>query len=71
MEEDGDGVLQYIIAVPPLRARVYRRADKRFKYIKVSYYIFEAQIDSNVALQKVSADSLILIQLNKLVQKVS
>jgi flavin-dependent dehydrogenase len=53
-----------------LKMKVFLRKDKRFKYVRIYDFLYEAFIESNEELEKVTPSSPILIDLRLLVEKV-
>jgi hypothetical protein len=64
------GLKDYEVQKGPLKMKVFLRKDKRFKYVRIYDFLYEAFIESNEALEDVTPQSPILIDLRLLVEEV-
>jgi len=62
---------QFQVNVPPLTAHVHLRYDRRYSYIRVGDYIFDAQISAHPELAPLTPNSTLLPILDLLLHQVS
>jgi len=61
---------QFEVNIPPLRATVHLRYDRRYRYIRIRDYVFDAQISSHNELSPLLPGSILLPRIDELLHEV-